>query len=53
MRTAERNNYKRAWFRRRARSLNKRRFIFVDESAINTAMTEHSIVPALYNTFPF
>ena len=39
MRAAERNNYKRRWFRRRARRLNKRRFIFVDESAINTAMT--------------
>ena len=39
MRAAERNNYKRGWFRRRARHLNKRRFIFVDESAVNTAMT--------------
>jgi transposase len=39
MRAAERNNYKRGWFRRRARRLNKRRFIFVDESAVNTAMT--------------
>jgi transposase len=39
MGAAERNNYKRGWFRRRARSLNKRRFIFVDESAVNTAMT--------------
>jgi transposase len=39
MRAAERNNYKRAWFRRRARRLNKRRFIFVDETAVNTAMT--------------
>jgi transposase len=39
MRAAERNNYKRGWFRRRARRLDKRRFIFVDESAINTAMT--------------
>jgi transposase len=39
MRAAERNNYKRGWFRRRARSLNKRRFVFVDESAVNTAMT--------------
>jgi transposase len=39
MRAAERNNYKRGWFRRRARSLSQRRFIFVDESAVNTAMT--------------
>jgi transposase len=39
MRAAERNNYKRGWFRRRARRLNKRRFVFVDESAVNTAMT--------------
>ncbi len=39
MRAAERNNYKRGWFRRRARRFNKRRFIFVDESAVNTAMT--------------
>ena len=39
MRAAERNNYKRGWFRRRARRLNKRRFIFVDESAVNMAMT--------------
>jgi len=39
MRAAERNNYKRGWFRRRARSLNQHRFVFVDESAVNTAMT--------------
>jgi transposase len=39
MRAAERSNYKRGWFRRRARRLNKRRFIFVDETAVNTAMT--------------
>jgi transposase len=39
MRAAERNNYKRGWFRRRVRRLRQRRFIFVDESAINTAMT--------------
>jgi transposase len=39
MRAAERNNYKRGWFRRRARCLTHRRFIFVDESAVNTAMT--------------
>jgi len=39
MRAAERNNYKRAWFRRRARALRQRRFVFVDETAVNTAMT--------------
>jgi transposase len=39
MRAAERNNYKRGWFRRRARSLKQRRFVFVDETAVNTAMT--------------
>jgi transposase len=39
MRAAERNNYKRAWFRRRARRLRQRRFVFVDETAVNTAMT--------------
>jgi transposase len=36
---SERNNYKRGWFQRRARTLNHRRFLFIDESAINTAMT--------------
>jgi transposase len=39
MAASERNNYKRGWFRRRARSLSHRRFLFVDESAVNTAMT--------------
>jgi transposase len=39
MRAAERNNYKRGWFRRRARALRQRRFIFVDETAVNAAMT--------------
>ena len=39
MRAAERNNYKRGWFRRRARPLDHHRFVFVDESAVNTAMT--------------
>lgn len=39
MRAAERNNYKRGWLRRRARRLRQRRFIFVDETAVNTAMT--------------
>jgi hypothetical protein len=35
----ERNNYKRGWFRRRARRVNHRRLVFVDETAVNTAMT--------------
>jgi transposase len=39
MAASERNNYKRGWFRRRARSLSHGRFLFVDESAVNTAMT--------------
>src|ERR1051325_863189 len=39
MAASERNNYKRGWFRRRARSLSHRRFLFVDESAVNAAMT--------------
>jgi transposase len=39
MAASERNNYKRGWFRRRARDLDQRRFVFVDESAVNTAMT--------------
>ena len=39
MRAAERNNYKRGWFRRRARLVNHRRLVFVDETAVNTAMT--------------
>jgi len=39
MAASERNNYKRGWFRRRARKLNHRRLIFLDESAVNTAMT--------------
>lgn len=39
MAAAERNNYKRGWFWRRARDLNHRRFIFLDETAVNTAMT--------------
>jgi transposase len=39
MAAAERNNYKRGWFRRRAREMNHRRFIFLDETAVNTAMT--------------
>jgi transposase len=39
MAASERNNYKRGWFRRRVRGLPHRRFLFVDESAVNTAMT--------------
>jgi transposase len=39
MAAAERNPYKRGWFRRRARGMNHRRFIFLDETAVNTAMT--------------
>lgn len=39
MTASERNNYKRGWFRRRTRDLNHGRFLFVDESAVNTAMT--------------
>ena len=61
MRAAERNNYKRGWFRRRARRLSQRRFVFVDESAVNTAMTRrygraprgeraHDSVPRNYGT---
>ena len=36
---SERNNYKRAWFRRRVRGLDAYRLIFIDEAAVNTAMT--------------
>lgn len=36
---SERNNYKRGWFRRRVRLVNHRRLVFVDETAVNTAMT--------------
>jgi transposase len=39
MAASERNNYKRGWFRRRIRGLPQRRFLFVDEAAVNTAMT--------------
>jgi transposase len=35
----ERNNYKRGWYWRRVRGMNHRRFIFLDETAVNTAMT--------------
>jgi transposase len=36
---SERNNYQRGWYWRRVRWLNHRRLIFLDESAVNTAMT--------------
>jgi transposase len=39
MTASERNNYKRGWFWRRVSGMNHRRFIFLDESAVNTAMT--------------
>ena len=39
MAASERNNYKRGWFWRRVRGMNHRRFIFLDETAVNTAMT--------------
>jgi transposase len=39
MAASERNPYKRGWYWRRVRGLNHRRFIFLDESAVNTAMT--------------
>ncbi|MCA1555835.1 MAG: IS630 family transposase [Acidobacteria bacterium] len=39
MAASERNNYKRGWFWRRAAEFNHRRLVFLDESAVNTAMT--------------
>jgi transposase len=36
---SERNNYKRGWFWRRAAKFSHRRLVFLDESAVNTAMT--------------
>jgi transposase len=36
---SERNAYKRGWYWRRAAAFNHRRLIFLDESAVNTAMT--------------
>jgi transposase len=39
MAASERNNYKRGWYWRRVRGMNHRRFVFLDESAVNTAMT--------------
>ena len=35
----ERNNYKRAWFRRRVSGIDPNRLIFIDEAAVNTAMS--------------
>lgn len=39
MAASERNPYKRGWFWRRAAGFSHRRLIFLDESAVNTAMT--------------
>ena len=39
MTAGERNNYKRGWFWRRVRGMNHRRLSFLDEAAVNTAMT--------------
>ncbi len=39
----ERNNYKRAWFWRRVRSVPHDRLIFVDEAGVNTAMTRRFV----------
>ena len=39
MTAVERNPYKRAWFWRRVARFDHRRLIFLDESAVNTAMT--------------
>jgi transposase len=36
---SERNNYKRGWFRRRVSGIDPNRLIFIDEAAVNTAMT--------------
>jgi transposase len=36
---SERNNYKRGWYWRRAAVFSHRRLVFLDESAVNTAMT--------------
>jgi len=36
---SERNPYKRGWFWRRAAGFSHRRLVFLDESAVNTAMT--------------
>jgi hypothetical protein len=39
MTASERNNYKSGWFWRRVREMKHHRFIFLNESAVNTAMT--------------
>jgi transposase len=39
MAASERNNYKRGWFWRRAAGFSHRRRVFLDESAVNTAMS--------------
>jgi transposase len=39
MAASERNPYKRGWYWRRVSGLNHRRLVFLDESAVNTAMT--------------
>ena len=39
MAASERNNYKCGWYWRRAAEFSRRRLIFLDESAVNTAMT--------------
>ncbi|HEX8128161.1 MAG TPA: IS630 family transposase [Pyrinomonadaceae bacterium] len=39
MAASERNNYKRGWYWRRAAGFNHRRLVFLDEAAVNTAMT--------------
>ncbi len=36
---SERNNYKRAWFRHRVSSIDPNQLIFIDEAAVNIAMT--------------
>ena len=38
---SERNNYKRAGFGRRVSGVDPQRLIFIDEAAVNTAMTRH------------
>ena len=38
---SKRNNYKRGWYRRRLSGIDANRLIFIDEAAVNTAMTRH------------
>ena len=40
MAASERNPYERGWHWRRVRGLSHRRLVFLDESAVNTAMTQ-------------